>query len=47
MEMYRKGSSRGLPPAVAAAVAAADSLRLCDTIRSAAAEVPTCRRDCR
>lgn len=85
MELRRKSSSRGLPPAVAAVVAAAvslpravqpaaaaprrgvllsapptlgaamprpacppqDSLRLCDAIRSAAAEVPTCRRDCR
>jgi hypothetical protein len=47
LSLATRGSGRGLPPAVAAAVAAADSLRLCDSIRAAALEVPTCRRDCR
>ena len=47
MERRRSSALQGLPPAVAASVAATEALRLCSSIRAAAADVPTCRRDCR
>lgn len=41
-------SQRQLPQAaIVAAAAAAEALSLCARLRSAAADVPTCRRDCR
>jgi hypothetical protein len=47
MERRRSSALQGLPPAEVASVAATEALRLCGSIRAAAADVPTCRRDCR
>lgn len=46
MERRRTGSL-GLPPAEAATLAASEALQLCAALRAAAADTPTCRRDCR